>query len=189
MSGAVGVTIQEITARCAQLERDLRKSKRREEKLTALQFRLKEDARQMGADPRLARFAWSSWCHAPSIVTVCHRSLALDDKMVGVIVYSCRLGLVHCTRDTVLLVYFTVWVNVPLCNYSTKSVSIALCNVSCSKKPCLLSLFTHRALSAVYLITAASTVVSYGLSHNLIVGTVLLISCGVCGRWSTSWTL
>ena len=56
-SGAVGGFVQEVTARCAQLEQDLRKSKRREKKLTALQFRLKEDARQMGANPRLARFA------------------------------------------------------------------------------------------------------------------------------------
>ena len=55
--GAVGVVVQQVTARCAQLEQDLRKSKRREEKLTALQFRLKEDARQMGADPRLALLA------------------------------------------------------------------------------------------------------------------------------------
>lgn len=53
----VGVSVQAVTARCAQLEQDLRKCKRREEKLTALQFRLKEDARQMGADPRLAHFA------------------------------------------------------------------------------------------------------------------------------------
>ncbi len=52
ISGVVGVSVQEVTARCVQLEQDLRKSKRREEKLTALQFRLKEDARQMGADPR-----------------------------------------------------------------------------------------------------------------------------------------
>jgi hypothetical protein len=51
------VSVQEVIARRVQLEQDLRKSKRREEKLTALQFRLKEDARQMGADPRLARFA------------------------------------------------------------------------------------------------------------------------------------
>ncbi len=51
------MSVQEVIARCVQLEQDLRKSKRREEKLTALQFRLKEDARQMGADPRLARFA------------------------------------------------------------------------------------------------------------------------------------
>ena len=53
----VGDFVQAVAARCAQLEQDLRKSKRREEKLTALQFRLKEDARQMGTDPRLARFA------------------------------------------------------------------------------------------------------------------------------------
>lgn len=50
------MSVQEVIARRVQLEQDLRKSKRREEKLTALQFRLKEDARQMGADPRLARF-------------------------------------------------------------------------------------------------------------------------------------
>ncbi len=53
----MGNYVQVVTARCAQLEQDLRKSKRREEKLTALQFRLKEDARQMGADPGLAHFA------------------------------------------------------------------------------------------------------------------------------------
>lgn len=44
--------IQDITTKCARLEQELRKSKRREEKLTALQYRLKEDVRIMGADAR-----------------------------------------------------------------------------------------------------------------------------------------
>ena len=51
---SVCVCVQKVKAKCLQLEQDLRKSKRREEKLTALQFRLKEDARQLGADPRSA---------------------------------------------------------------------------------------------------------------------------------------
>ena len=38
--------------KCARLEQELRKSKRREEKLTALQYRLKEDVRLMGSDAR-----------------------------------------------------------------------------------------------------------------------------------------
>lgn len=40
--------------KCARLEQELRKSKRREEKLTALQYRLKEDVQLMGADARSA---------------------------------------------------------------------------------------------------------------------------------------
>lgn len=46
--------MQDVTAQCARLEQELRKSKRREEKLTALQYRLKEDVRLMGADTRSA---------------------------------------------------------------------------------------------------------------------------------------
>lgn len=44
--------LQDISIKCARLEQELRKSKRREEKLTALQYRLKEDVRLMGADAR-----------------------------------------------------------------------------------------------------------------------------------------
>ena len=44
--------VQDVQAQCARLEQELRKSKRREEKLTALQYRLKEDVRLMGADSR-----------------------------------------------------------------------------------------------------------------------------------------
>ncbi len=44
--------MQEVRAQCGRLEQELRKSKRREEKLTALQYRLKEDVRQMGTDAR-----------------------------------------------------------------------------------------------------------------------------------------
>ena len=44
--------MQELKAQCVMLEQELRKSKRREEKLTALQYRLKEDVRLMGADTR-----------------------------------------------------------------------------------------------------------------------------------------
>lgn len=44
--------MQDIQAACARLELELRKSKRREEKLTALQFRLKEDVQQMGVNAR-----------------------------------------------------------------------------------------------------------------------------------------
>lgn len=41
-----------MQAACARLDQELRKSKRREEKLTALQFRLKEDVQQMGINAR-----------------------------------------------------------------------------------------------------------------------------------------
>ena len=44
--------LQDIHMKCTRLEQELRKSKRREEKLTALQYRLKEDVRLMGADAR-----------------------------------------------------------------------------------------------------------------------------------------
>ena len=44
--------LQAIRAQCKQLEQELRKGKRREEKLTALQYRLKEDVRLMGADSK-----------------------------------------------------------------------------------------------------------------------------------------
>ena len=44
--------MQDVKVQCARLEQELRKSKRREEKLTALQYRLKEDVRLMGADAK-----------------------------------------------------------------------------------------------------------------------------------------
>ena len=47
-------SMQDVKTQCARLEQELRKSKRREEKLTALQYRLKEDVRLMGADTRSA---------------------------------------------------------------------------------------------------------------------------------------
>ena len=43
--------MQAQTERVAALETELRRSKRREEKLTALQFRLREDLKQCGGDP------------------------------------------------------------------------------------------------------------------------------------------
>lgn len=44
--------VQAQAERVAALESELRRSKRREEKLTALQFRLREDLKECGGDPR-----------------------------------------------------------------------------------------------------------------------------------------
>ncbi len=44
--------MQAQAERVAALESELRRSKRREEKLTALQFRLREDLKECGGDPR-----------------------------------------------------------------------------------------------------------------------------------------
>jgi hypothetical protein len=46
--------LQAQAERLAQLDAELRRSKRREEKLAALQFRLKEDLRACGGDLRCA---------------------------------------------------------------------------------------------------------------------------------------
>jgi len=49
-AGPDGTKLAALEQRCTDLENDLRKSRRREEKLQALQFRLKEDIRQAGGD-------------------------------------------------------------------------------------------------------------------------------------------
>ncbi|MBX9448646.1 MAG: hypothetical protein KL787_02525 [Taibaiella sp.] len=49
-AGPVGTKLAALEQRCTDLENDLRKSRRREEKLQALQYRLKEDIRQAGGD-------------------------------------------------------------------------------------------------------------------------------------------
>ena len=75
--------------------------------------------------------------------------LHLMKKMFGVIVYSCRLGLIHCIVST------------PLPKYSTESVIIALCFASCSKELCWL--YVHNQMRQRCAAIAASMVVLYGL--------------------------
>ena len=57
-------------ARAARLEAELRAAKRREEKLAALQFRLREDVKAAGTDVRWASLPWL-WgpTEAPALMT------------------------------------------------------------------------------------------------------------------------
>ena len=65
--------------KCARLEQELRKSKRREEKLTALQYRLKEDVRLMGSDARSSAVPARSWhSHLLASVVTGRRLLLLN---------------------------------------------------------------------------------------------------------------
>ena len=52
VKAAGAVWLQELAAKCTALEAELRGCKRREEKLQAMQFRLREDVKVAGADLR-----------------------------------------------------------------------------------------------------------------------------------------